>query len=129
MECWYLIKRTLFFMFPYPLFEFGECLKMFIFVLLVCFVIYFVIFNAFIGSVAVFYIYEHILNICLNIFRKMTQKCELFPYDFFLWFWRVWVLNVPPHSPTPIPGVNVKVFFWGKNIWKQLFFNDFVWIL
>ena len=52
----------------------------------------------------------------------MSQKCEYFSYEFS--FLRIWgdlggpKWSPPPH-PIPIPGVNVKVPFRGKNIEKN----------
>ena len=60
-----------------------------IFVFLVCFVLQIVVFNEFIGFCVIFCMYEDILKILLNIFRK--NKCQSVNNSrtnyFFVIFW------------------------------------------
>ena len=42
------------------------------------------ILNTFIGFCVFFCIYDHNLKICLNIFSKMSQKCDQFSYELFV---------------------------------------------
>ena len=85
-----------------------------------------VISNAFIDFGVVFCIYEYILkNICWHDFGKCPEVWTIFVRIMFWDVWGFWVLN-GPSTPTPIPGVNVKVPFWGKNMESNicLFFCD-----
>ena len=53
----------------------------------------------------------------LGIVRKMFQKCEQVSYEIFVWVLGGLFGGPKWSSLTPIPGVNVKVPFWGgKNI-------------
>ena len=54
------------------MFDLGGFWEMY-FCMLVCFVLYIVIFNAFIGFGVIFCIYEHILKIFLYIFEKGSE--------------------------------------------------------
>ena len=78
------------------------------FCILVCFVIQIVVFNACIGLCVVFCICEDVSKIVLNIFRKMSQKCEQFRTNFL--FVICCDLGGPKRSPHPHPHPGEKIF-------------------
>ena len=63
-----------------------------------------------------------------NLGKIWKNYILLILFFFVLRFGRIWgVLNGPP--PIPIPGVNVKVPFWGKQNMEKMFFIDFLYDL
>ena len=122
------LTYNIFFFFDFLrfVFVFFENLK-WIFVLLVCFVLWIVILNVFIVF-SVFSVYRNIFqryfSRCFEIFVKMFQKCEQFPYDSFCGdFLRLLVFMDPKWSPPPPSPASMSTFpSRRKNIENNLFF-------
>ena len=75
------------------------------------------------GSVS-FSVYKDILKMLFTFFEKCPEVWTIFVRTLFLSFFGIYgILNGPP---TPIPGVNVKVPFWGKIWGKQMYFYLFL---
>ena len=99
--------------------KFWICVTMFLYFW--CVLNWFFIFDAFIGLGVFFCIYDDSLKILLYIFwNNVLEVWTIFVRTVFLRLFGIFgVLNGPP---TPIPGINVKVPFRGKLIWKIMFF-------
>ena len=67
-----------------------------------------------IGFGVVFCIYQDIFKAFLEIFWKMSQKCEQFPYELFLWFCMI-CLDCWPLSHIPIRSMS-KFPSGGRNM-------------
>ena len=97
-----------------------------VFVLLVCFVLQVVIFNAFMGFGVIFCIYEHILKIFFTFFERCPDVWTIFVrtafYDF-LWFGGICCHHHHHHHPIPIPipSVSQSSLPGEKNIESNVF--------
>ena len=104
------------------------CIFEIYFCILVVFVLYIVMFNAFMGLWVIFCIYEHILKICFDMFGESVQKCEQFSYELFVWDFGFWGGGgpkwSPPPPPTPSPASMSKFPPQGK-FGKTHCFSDF----
>ena len=106
--------------------SFGDFWKC-IFVLLVCFVLWIVIFNAFIVFCVIFCIYEDMLKILFHIFWKMSRSVNNVRTNcFFVIFWDWGDLGGPEWSSPPSPASMSKFPSGGKNMESNIILVIFV---
>ena len=67
------------------------------------------------------YIWRYLKDMVRHLFEKCPEVWTVFVRTISLRFWGIWgVLNGPP-TPTPIPGVNIKVpFRGGENMESKI---------